>query len=188
MALIPFPSGLSFENESLGLVWPGQAALRSPFTAHTQVLTRGSGIWRGSAHFPPTTSEAERRAIERFFARLEGQRNWTELPIDAPAPDTTDEPTVSSVTASDGSLVTELSGDPMYAAGDYLRVGDRLALVDERIEANRYRLLPQAVWTAGDAVKPGATVLARRASGSELLSPHSPDFHGPWIFDWIEAI
>ena len=186
---VALPAGVTFESTALGLIWPGQVAHASPFTGETQVLNRAAGIWRGTSRIPVAMDDAARRAVERFLASMDGRANWVELPINRPTMATADRPTISSSASSAAGLVTVFAGtDPAYNPGDYLRVGPRLALVDARTAARRYILRPQAVFATGGVVSPGLTVRARRASAAEVLSPGSPDFYGPWVFDWIEAI
>ena len=83
MALILFPSNARIARSDLELVHPGQVVLKSVYGSGSQVMGRGPGYWRGRIEIAETdrASDAGRRAVELFLAKLRGSLNTFEVPL-----------------------------------------------------------------------------------------------------------
>ncbi len=199
MALITFPSSVLIVRSDLGLIHPGQTVQRSIYGPGSQVLSRGPGHWAGRLEIAETdtASDAQRRAVEVFLSLLRGAENTFEVPIGRPssgtlAADTT--MTASAAAISSGELEITVSETTGLVAGDYVRIDDRLyQLVTDHASSTFKAEPPSTPVTSSspEVVWEDVTCLARLAGrdrGAGLASPWIPDFGGPWVIEWEEAI
>ncbi len=198
MALISFPSGVLVARSDLGLVHPGQIVLKSIYGAGSQVMSRGPGHWRGRIEIAETdaASDAQRRAVEIFLSRLRGAENTFEAPIGRPSSGALTTATTlrtSAASISSGELEITVSGAATgLVAGDYARIGGRLYQLTTDMADSKFTVEPPALPPTGvAAVWENVTCLARLPGGNReagLASSWTPEFGGPWVIDWDEAI
>ena len=196
MAKIPFPAGVMITRADLEMVHPGQVVLRSIYGAGSQVMGRGPGHWRGRLEIAETdcASDGERRAVEAFLSRLRGALNTFEAPIERPSAGSLEAGTnltVSTAPLSSGVLTVTVTGAAAgLAAGDYVRIGDRLYQLTSDHQGSKFTVEPPAVPPAvGQAVVwENVTCLARMAGEDGAGGGWTPDFGGPWTIDWEEAV
>ena len=198
MALIDFPSDVLIVRSDLALQHPGQIVLRSIYGPGSQVLSRGPGYWSGRIEIAESdiSTDAQRRAVETFLAQLRGAENTFEVPIERPsAGDLTagTSLTVSAAALSSGELEVTVSGaTDGLVAGDYVRIGGRLYLLTSDLDTSKCTVEPPAVpETSEDVVWEDVTCLARLAAGDgggSIPLLWTPEFGGPWVIDWEEAI
>ena len=198
MALIPFPPGVLVTRSDLALQHPGQIVLKSVYGAGTQVFGRGPGYWTGRIELAETdrSRDAQRRAVETFLSRLRGAENTFEVPIERPSSGTLAAGTALTASAAaitSGALEITVSKTEGLVAGDYVRIGGRLYQLAADHAASKFTAEPPAVPATVPAPVEweDVTVLARlavRDRGAGLASPWTPDFGGPWVIDWEEAI
>ena len=191
MGLVTFPAPILDDVTSLDLipVVPGQVAQVSPFTGSMQVLSRGAGSWSGSMTIAQMDgkTEARAKAVEGWLAIMSDLRHTCELPLerDTFAGNNT---SITSITSSNDRLIYRLgSAGTGLVAGDFVRVGNRLMVVAERIRSRDFYLWPEITGIIGEAVSPATSILVRAQSGQRPL-PRSAEFWGPWSFPWQEAI
>ena len=196
--LIQFPSDALITRSDLGLRHTGQVALRSIYGAGTQVLGRGPGYWAGRLEIAPTDrfTDATRRAVEMFLSRLRGVLNTFEVPIHRPSSGTLAAGTaltvsVATMIASGALEITVMGAARRLVVGDYVRIGGRLYQLATDMVASKFTVEPPAMPPTGSAVLwENVTCRARLAESREggLVSSWTPDFGGPWVIDWEEAI
>ena len=197
MAKIPFPADVMITRSDLEMVHPGQVVLRSIYGAGSQVLGRGPGHWRGRLEIGETdrASDDQRRAVEAFLSRLRGALNTFEAPIARPSSGSLEAGTKLTATAAtlvSGVLTVAVTGAATgLAAGDYVRIGDRLYQLTSDHQGSQFTVEPPAVPAApaaGQAVVwENVTCLARMAGEDGAGGGWTPDFGGPWVLDWIEV-
>ena len=197
MAKIPFPADVMITRSDLEMVHPGQVVLRSIYGAGSQVLGRGPGHWRGRLEIGETdrASDGQRRAVEAFLSRLRGALNTFEAPIERPGSGSLEAGTnltVKMAVLKAGALKITVKGARTgLAAGDYVRIGDRLYQLTSDHQGSRFTVEPPAVPlapAAGQAVVwENVTCLARMAGEDGAGGGWTPDFGGPWVLDWIEV-
>ncbi len=127
--------------------------------------------------------------METFFSRLRGAENTFEVPIERPSSGTLAAGTALTAGAAaiaSGALEITVSETEGLVAGDYVRIGGRLYQLAADHAASKFTAEPPApvAWE-------NVTVLARlavRDRGAGPASPWTPDFGGPWVIDWEEAI
>jgi len=194
MATVPFPAAALVTEVTLELRTPGRVKHRSVYTGETQILSRGPGYWGGTVTIGATDSgtAAIRAEVEEFLARIAGWANEFRLPVRRPSRSGLAAGTVLRATAArfDGAGRVQLTydGSASIPDGDYVTVADRLYIATGG-EGNRY--LPARLPTVPGAITWEAPyVLARLGSDSPdpVSSPLSPDWGGPWVIEWEEAI
>ena len=191
MGLVTFPA--------LALPWisppdlvpvvPGQVAQVSPFTGAMQVLSRGAGTWSGSLQINPMddAEEARAKAVEGWLAIMSDIRHTCEVPLDRDT-FTGANTTIAAITSSGDRLRYRLaSSGTGLGAGDFVRVGNRLLVVAERISNRDFYLWPELVDVKAATVSPATSILVRSQPGNRTL-PRTADFWGPWSFPFLEAI
>ena len=191
MAEVDFPSAAGLASFAIEPWVPGQIVLRSPFTGSIQILNRGYASWRGAAEIAPedATGETTAKAIEAFLASLEGQENWTALPLDRPTVAAGTTGTVETIAnALDGTISHRLVSSITVAIGDWLVSGTRCYLVrDVDSQGDELTLDPQIPLAVGDTLGPATTIRARAQQTRSRPMRRTRDFWGPWRFDWEEA-
>ena len=200
MALITFPSSVLVVRSDLGLAHPGQTVLRSIYGAGSQVLTRGPGHWAGRLEIAETDAgtDSQRRSAEVFLARLRGAENTFEVPIERPSGGTlaaNTSLTASAASITSGELEITVSETEGLVAGDYVRIGDRLYQLINDQSDSKFKAeppeKPAITDPAPSVVWEDVTCLARlliQDRGSGLATSWTPEFGGPWVIDWEEAI
>ncbi len=192
MASVAFPAAANVTRSTLSMAFPGQVVHRPLFGAAAQVLERGAGHWRGITTIGEAQGE-DAEAIEAFFAAMHGATNHTELPhyrptlaLSAPAP-------IITVEAGAGEsqiIVLEVQN---ARPGMFFRVGARSYIVtavnDHQTEDDRQVLTiqPAALLAIGNEVTASTTIRASSATaGAGVSTSASPDWSGPWSFEWVE--
>ncbi len=143
---------------------PSQVGLQN-LASSVFVINRAYATWRGNVTFAKIDpyEDSLAAAMEAFFASLDGQANWFDLPLYRPtiADDAT--ATVSSVVnATDGTISHNISADLSAAVGDWLAVGNRRYVV-RKTTANGTQLTldPQIPLEVGETIEDAANVRAR---------------------------
>lgn len=189
MAAIPFPH-ISYTRFSLGLDPEGDVALRT-LSGRVTTLNRSPGVWRGTFSLPLTGDAAVADDVEVWLSAMADGRNTSEIPLERKTLADDPNATIASGPALvAGRLRYTLSGAVSgLATGLYLRVRERLFLV-ESVTGVNIVLVPQVQGiAAGTAVRRAATLrVVRDPQTSFSPSPASPDFFGPWTFAFIEAL
>ena len=190
MAEVSFPSGAAITAMHVEPWLPGQIALASPFTGTVQVLDRGYASWRGAADIAVVDEDGDAKAVEAFLASLEGQANFTLLPLNRPTVGASDSATVSAiVNAADGTISHQLSDALTVAAGDWLANGTRVYAVRTVAAVGQELTLdPQVPLEIGSAIGEALTIRAMRQAVRARPMRRTPDFWGPWRLDWQEAV
>ena len=192
MAEVTFPSGAEITAMHVEPWLPGQLVLQSPFTGSVQVLDRGYASWRGSVEIAVLDDEGEdtAQAIEAFFASLMGQGNWCALPLNRASVSASDTATVSAIiNASDGTVKHELANALPAEVGHWLAIRDRRFTV-RAINATQTEITldPQVPLTLGDTLGQAMTIRVRSQSVRSQPMRRTPDWWGPWRFDWQEYL
>lgn len=80
---IDWPEGAKITSQTLEFVQPGQVSHLSPYTAESQVLNRGPGLWAGTVSIQDKSYSDRRgaRLVEAFLASLNGQSNVFRMPL-----------------------------------------------------------------------------------------------------------
>ena len=129
-------------------------------------------------------------AIEAFFAALGGQANWTALPLHRPTVAVGAWSAVTAVVnATDGTIRHTLLAALPTAVGHWLAVGDRRYTVRAlNADKTEIALDPQMPLPAGIAITRATTIRARAQAAKGHPTRRTPDFWGPWQFDWQEHL
>ena len=192
MAEIAFPASAKIIALDIEPVSPGQLVHRSLFSGSVQVLDRGHATWQGMASLGArgNADETDGKAIEAFLAALAGQKNWTALPLNRPTIAVGTSATVASlVNATDGSVHHNISAAIGVEPGDWLASGSRVYVVRATANAGvQLTLDPQVPLAIGDSLGTAPTIRARARTATPPRTRRTPDFWGPWRFDWAEAI
>lgn len=198
MAKIPFPAGAMITRSDIEMVHPGQVVLRSIYGAGSQVMGRGPGHWRGRLEIGETdrASDGQRRAVEMFLSRLRGALNTFEAPIERASSGILaagTKLTMRTAVLKAGDLkITVRGARTGLAAGDYVRIGDRLYQLTSDHQGSQFKVEPPAVPAASASGKAvvweNVTCLARMAGEDGAGGGWTPDFGGPWTIDWEEAV
>lgn len=97
--------------------------------------------------------------------------------------------TVSSTSNVEGRLKVTFNKALTMDEGDYLRIGNRLYNYVESADSGTSAFLyPQAIPATGATVDPAPTVRARLSDEQPTMMVKNPDFAGPWVLNWVEAI
>ena len=193
MAEVLFPADAEVSSMQIEPWNPGQIALSSPFTSSVQVLNRSHPSWRGQLEIAITDRADRGRSIEAFLVSLGGQANWAALPLDRGRLDPVINPvaTVASViNLADGTVEHGLVIDDDLQTGDWLTAqstGARVFIVRKVTGASAV-LDPQIPLAVGDQLSAATTIRARAQSARPPRMPRTPDWWGPWRFDWQEAL
>ncbi len=187
MAEVAFPSEIELTAMTIEPWFPGQVALRSPFTGFVQVLNRGYPSWRGVADISPAAAADVGKVIEAFLASLKGQENWTDLPLNRPTIASGTTSTVASiVNNTDGTVSHTLAADVGAVAGDWLTSGTRVFTV-RAVSGLTLTLDPQLALAVGDTISAATTIRARARAPDVGPTRRTPNQWGPWRFTWEEA-
>ena len=167
--------------------YPGQINLRSAITGSVQTLNRGYGSWRGIAAISLLGyyDEARAKKIESFFAALEGQQNYTDIPLQRPTP-SAGSATVTAINVdSEGKLLHTLNTSLAVETGDWLSSSGRVFIVRE-VNGQVLVLDPQRPLGSNATISPAPTI--RVKNDADIIPPtrRTYDNWGPWTFNWVE--
>jgi len=194
--MLTLHSALRVTRSDLMFRTPGDADLVSIYGAGYQTMGRNPGFWSGVLGFGLTDrcSELTRRQIELFLVRLRKPDATFRVPLHRPtggdlAPENSLRVAASSI--SEGRLTVTVSGAAVgLVEGDYVQMSGRLYIVDSDMAANQFQVLPVVRPTNGDSVvwnNPYAIGKVDRERDG-IRSLHDPDFSGPWVVPWNEAV
>ncbi len=192
MAEVTFPAAANITRVTMGLSFPGQVVHRPLFGATPQVLERAVGFWRGLLTIAPAQgTDAEQ--IEAFFAAMHGGTNFAEVPHQRPTLPLMDATPILTVSAGTGESQIITLVVASARPGMLLRVGNRsyivtgVAAVAGEAAQKALTVQPSALLTVGAEVSATATIRARsREAGESVPTTASPDWAGPWNFEWVE--
>ena len=196
MALQTLPNDIHVTRSDLMFRTPGDTELSSIYGAGSQSLGRGQGFYSGVLGFKISdfNSQDVRRYIELLLVRLRNVSHTLRVPLNRPSGGSLaggTALTVSSSLLSGGTLTVTVTGAATgLIAGDYVQISGRLYILDTDLDANQFQILPLIKPTDGDPIV-WEDVYAigkvdRESDG--IVSPHTPDFSGPWSIPWNEVI
>ena len=195
MAVITFPAGAEVTRSDLYLRLPGQIVLQSIYGSGSQVYSRGPGYWSGRLEIGQTdfASDAIRRRVELFLTRLRGRENEFAAPVERPSVGNLLASMVLTLSAaaivSSELQITVTGAATGLVTGDYVRINGRLYQLTSDLAAGVFTAEPPAVpQQVGDRVVWEDVTCRARLAGEGPTSLWTPDFGGPWVLDWEEAI
>ena len=191
MAEVAFPGVAELTAMSIEPWYPGQVVHESPFTGAVQVLNRAYASWRGSAEIARMShaDETHAQAIEAFLSSLSGQGNWTALPLNRPTIALGQLATVSAIINDAHGTVSHTLSNPVGAkVGNWVQSGTRVYVI-RAVSADGLdvTLDPQAPLGATAEINRALTIRARAQNARARPMRRTPEFWGPWRFDWQEA-
>ena len=191
LILVDLPTGIPITSLELSWENPGQITHRSPYTGDEIIINRGVGRLLGSVEIGATDDELLARRIEYWLGTLISQNAICELPLYRPH-SLGYLNVLFSTNYIGGQLVMTLQFDisaNTLTKGSYIRVGNRTLLITDILSLDRIVCVPQVVMEPGAQITSPGTVRARRLiSRSDNPSPRTPDWYGPWSFEWVESL
>lgn len=215
MAAVLFPAGAKVTRMDISLEYPGLIRHDLQLTGGQNVLYRGEPRWRGNVTIAPAQG-ALASAIEVMFNQLADPENWVELPLNRPAllkigvwqirlyaPRGLGLHYISSLSTPQSDLDT-LVGDNALCGRWFSKnnkvyqitkcgVGSRGggirrgAFVDTNFTPVEF--IPEA--TNGREMFVGvvipATTIRARSYDSVPINTRTPDWSGPWTWQWVDA-
>lgn len=205
MANITFPHvdgvPVSFESITCELVFPGQQVHESIYTGSIQSVSRGIGRWQGVFAFPQIgrIQGAETiRAIDAFFANVDGTVNTFDLPFPAidPAqlsafPDGTDV-RVTAIERTGTTMMATMNQASGLHAGYRVTINNQLFVVVNALSGGRCTLSPHrplVIPTGGYKVNwQTPSLRARLTSPSNPSVTRNVDWVGPWSAAFVDVL
>ena len=183
MAQIPYVAGARIIELTLTPSVPGQIQHNIPSTGGIKILNRGYGLWAGVARFGALKGSFANQ-FEAMLAALNGSENFVELPLRGRG-------TIAASTriTAVNDLVYTLAASPVgLVRGAYVRSKDRLFIVSAQPSASKVQLWPLVPLKVGDIIEIATTIRARSIDGDVPELPSTPQWSGPWVFGFREAI
>ena len=182
------------ERTELTLEAPGRIVHQSPTTRDIVAINRGPTLWSLTLTFGQIeTGTAMFRKFERWLARMHDIRNYAPVPIGTRAYDGTLTNSNVAVTGKSGRTL-EVSPALLVAAstppptGVFLRVGDRLAMLESVNAAGTQITVTPNVGAVSDAVSLATSALVRLAGAGEYRATTSDGLSDPLTVPFQEAL
>ena len=202
MPLIPYPSVAHsssrpgavartrhppIQRSSLELTNPSRITHIAPATDDQITIDRAPSRWRLSLTFDLMRADSPMaRAVQRFLAQMEDSDNYADFPLGARAPSWTGTTTISSISSNTITLASVPTG---MAEGDFIRVGPRLAMIEDLAGAlQQITIRPRPLGAAGETISPGTHWRGRLQGNAQYSAPSAGGFFGPVALNLIEVI
>ena len=183
MGEVPYVAGARLIELSLTPSVPGQIRHVVPSTGEIEIFNRGYGLWTGIARFHSIKGDIAGQ-IEAMFAALNGAENFVELPLRGRK--TLEAAT--SISRVNGTVYTLTAAVGGLGRGTYIRSGDRVFIISAQPSAREIQLWPPVPLEIGDDIGIATTIRARSPDSSVPDLPSTPNWSGPWVFGFQEAI
>lgn len=185
---------LPVDRTELVLDTPGRVVHESPETRDVVAINRGPSLWFLTLTFGAVEANSDlHREFEQWLARMHDIRNYAAVPLGSRAYAGTLTNAGLTVSAKSGTTLT-LSA-PMLAAaaappptGVYLRVGNRLAMLESVNPAGTEITVTPNVGAVGAAVSLAETALARLAGDGRYRTLTSAGMTEPMTVPFQEAL
>ena len=189
MRSIDFPSEVKLRVSGIRQRFPGRYTLASVFDDSLQTIETDFPSWQGVANINPTNDPDGAAAIEGWFIALDGQVNWTELPLKRPTLGSGITGSVDSSAVSSGVLKHTLSvAISSIEQNMWVRSGSRVFHV-ERVQSNGLilTLIPQLPLPSGSTISRALTIRARSDDDDMPQMLRTNRVYGPYDWRWREA-
>ena len=183
MSQIPYFAGARIIELTLTPTVPGQLQHNIPSTGEIKTLNRGYGMWAGVARFGSLKS-SDAAQFEAMVAALNGSENHIELPLRG----RTTIATATKITAVNDLVYTLAASPGGLMRGAYVRVKDRLFIISAQPAANKVQLWPLVPLKVDDVIEIATTIRAQSIDGGVPDLPSTPQWSGPWVFGFREAV
>lgn len=185
---------LPVERTELVLDTPGRVVHESPETRDAIVVNRGPSLWFLTLTFGAVEANTPlHREFEQWLARMHDLRNYAAVPLGSRAYGGTLTNAGLTVSGKSGTTMT-LSAPMLVAAntppptGVYLRIQNRLAMLESVNAAGTEIATTPNVGAVGDAVSLAETALVRLAGDGRYRALTSGGLTEPLTVPFQEAL
>ena len=179
VAEVDYPTGMRTLAQTLTPLNPAQIVHRPLTGGSAKVLNRSAGSWGGVVRFGQAQGDQAAK-VEAFIASLNGAENYCELPIHR---DASPELTIDAQLGGFYSLAADVAG---FGVGKYARHGDRLVVITQGTYL-AFTIFPRYIIPIGDILEPATTVRAATSRRPPDF-PKTPNWSGPWVWQWEERL
>lgn len=196
MADLVLPDDVEITSMPIGPDHSGLTPSRGEYTQHVSYLATAPASWRGRVEFGVNdiNSEPMGALLSRLLASMRGGQKTLALPMPGPTiPEPVNATTIQAIDTEghltlSRDLVIPADAPADYPANYWIRLAQRVYVVESLLAANRIAVEPVAAAAVGDQLHRADVITVRLASPDPGPIPRTPDFWGPLGFDWVEAI